>query len=90
MNARENILKVYNGKEYTSYTATQKQRKLETLMRKQRQDIKLLQEGGADNATITEYRCKYRATSAQYTAFSKAMGLPQQRERVYIDNLGRV
>jgi len=90
MNAKENIPKTYRGKEYTAYTATQQQRKLETLMRKQRQDIKLLQEGGADNDTITEYRCKYRATSAQYTAFSKAMGLPQQRERVYIDNLGRV
>ena len=90
MNAKENIPKTYGGKEYNAYTATQKQRELETLMRKQRQDIKLLQEGGADNDTITEYRCKYRATSAQYTAFSKAMGLPQQRERVYIDNLGRV
>ena len=90
MNANELKPHTYGGKEYNAYTATQKQRELETLMRKQRQDIKLLQEGGADNDTITEYRCKYRATSAQYTAFSKAMGLPQQRERVYIDNLGRV
>ena len=90
MNANELKTHTYGGKEYNAYTATQKQRELETLMRKQRQDIKLLQEGGADNDTITEYRCKYRATSAQYTAFSKAMGLPQQRERVYIDNLGRV
>ena len=90
MNARENIPKVYNGKEYTSYTATQKQRKLETLMRKQRQDIKLLTLGSADKDTIKMARIKYRNTSAQYADFSDKMGLKQQRERVYIDNLGRV
>ena len=90
MNARENIPKVYNGKEYTSYTATQKQRKLETLMRKQRQDIKLLTLGNADKDTLTVARIKYRNTSAQYADFSDKMGLKQQRERVYIDNLGRV
>ena len=90
MNARENIPKVYNGKEYTSYTATQKQRKLETLMRKQRQDIKLLTLGNADKDTIKMARIKYRNTSAQYADFSDKMGLKQQRERVYIDNLGRV
>lgn len=89
MNANELKTHTYGGKEYNAYTATQKQRELETLMRKQRQDIKLLQEGGADNDTITEYRCKYRATSAQYTAFSKAMGLPQQRERITVDGIGK-
>ena len=90
MNANELKTHTYGGKEYNAYTATQKQRKLETLMRKQRQDIKLLQEGGADENDIINARCRYRSTSAQYTAFSKAMELPQQRERVYIDNLGRV
>lgn len=90
MNARENTIIEYRGKEYTAYEASQRQRKLETLMRKQRQDIKLLQEGGANEDDIINARARYRATSAQYAEFSKAMGLPQQRERIYIDGLGRV
>lgn len=90
MNARENIPKAYNGKEYTSYTATQKQRKLETLMRKQRQDIKLLQEGGADEDEIMFARSRYRSSMAQYAEFSKKMDLPQQRERITVDGLGNI
>ena len=90
MNAKENTPKKYNGKEYTTYEATQYQRKLETLMRKQRQDIKLLKSGGATEDDLINAMAKYRATMAQYTAFSKQMGLPQQRERIYIDGLGRV
>jgi hypothetical protein len=90
MNAKENTPKKYNGKEYTTYEATQYQRKLETLMRKQRQDIKLLKSGGATEDDLINAMAKYRTTMAQYTAFSKQMGLPQQRERIYMDGLGRV
>jgi len=89
MNAKENTPKKYNGKEYTTYEATQYQRKLETLMRKQRQDIKLLKSGGVTEDDLINAMAKYRATMSQYTAFSKQMGLPQQRERIYIDGLGR-
>lgn len=48
MNERENEPKYYNGKPYTSYEATQRQRYLETSMRAQRQKIKLLEEADAD------------------------------------------
>lgn len=80
---RENTPKEYNGKEYTTYEASQKQRKMELLMRKQRQDIKLLQEGGANEEDIIEAKSRYRATMTEYVEFSKKMGLPQQMERVY-------
>jgi len=90
MNAKENIPKKYKGKEYTTYEATQRQRKLETLMRKQRREIKLLKEGGADENDIINAQAKYRATMAEYVDFSKKMGLPQEMERVYADGLGRV
>ena len=90
MNAKENELKTYRGKDYTTYEATQRQRRLESLMRSQRQRIKLLKSGGADEEDIISAMAKYRATMSQYTAFSKQMGLPQQRERIYIDGLGRV
>lgn len=89
-NKRENTPTEYKGKEYTAYQASQRQRKLETQMRAQRQKIKLLKDGGADEEDIIAARAKYRVTSAEYADFSKAMDLPQQRERVTIDGLGDV
>lgn len=83
MMAEENTPKSYNGKEYTTYEALQEQRRLETLMRKSRQDIALLKEGGADKKTITLRQCRYRQQQQQYRSFSKVMKLPQQMERVY-------
>lgn len=59
-------------------------------MRTQRQKIKLLKEGGADDEDIIFARGKYRATSSEYAKFSEAMSLPQQRERVTIDGLGDI
>lgn len=90
MNAEENKPQEYNGKQYTKYEALQRQRRLETTMRAQRQQIKLLQEGGADEEDIINARCRYRGTSAEYSCFSKAMDLPQQRERVTVDGLGNI
>lgn len=84
---RENTTKKYGDKEYTSYEASQEQRKLERLMRKQRQDIKLLKEGGANEEDIIIAETKYRIISDEYVRFSKAMELPQQRERVYLCDL---
>ena len=74
-------------KEYTTYEALQEQRRLETLMRKSRQDIALLKEGGADKKSITLRQCRYRQQQQQYRSFSKVMKLPQQMERVYGDGL---
>ena len=59
-------------------------------MRAERQTIKLLQEGGASEDDIITARAKYRVTSSEYTRFSKAMNLPQQRERVTVDGLGNI
>ena len=88
MNRQENIPVEYNGKEYTKYEALQRQRYLERKMRAERQEIKLLKDGGVDEDDIINARCRYRGTSQEYTRFSKAMDLPQQRERVTIDGLG--
>ena len=87
MNEEENTPTEYNGKKYTKYEALQRQRRLETTMRAQRQEIKLLQEGGADEDDITIASGKYQTTSSEYTRFSEAMSLLQQRERVTIDEL---
>lgn len=90
MNAEENKKVEYGGKEYTKYEALQRQRKLETTMRAQRLQIKLLEDAGADEDDIINARCRYHGTSQDYTAFSKAMDLPQQRARVTADGLGNI
>ena len=90
MNAKENTPIEYCGKPYTKYEALQRQRKLETTMRAERQQIKLLEAGGADEDDIINARCRYRGTSQEYSRFSKAMGIPQQRERVTVDGLGNI
>ena len=84
MNAAENVKKEYKGKEYTTYEATQQMRKLERIMRAQVQKIHLLEEGGADNDTITAARSVNRATQHEYAMFAKEMNLKEQMERVGI------
>ncbi len=84
MNAEENKPVEYNGKTYTKYEATQRQRRLETTMRAQRQKIKLLEEGGADEQAIINARARYVKTSDEYVNFSKSVGLSQQWDRVTV------
>jgi hypothetical protein len=90
MNARENKPREYMSKEYTAYEATQRQRQLETLMRSQRQKIKLLDKGGAAPDDLQTAQIRYRETMRQYKIFSQEMNLPQQKERIYMDGLGKV
>ena len=91
MNKEENTPKEYiNGKSYTKYEALQRQRYLERKMRAQRKEIHLLKKGGADEEDIITARARYRATSTEYTRFSKAMNLPEERDRVTIDGLGNI
>lgn len=85
MNEEENTPKEYNGRQYTAYEAQQRQRQLETAMRADRQKIELLTQGGADDDTITGAKAKYFQRQDEYVKFSKAMGLPQQWERVTVN-----
>lgn len=90
MMEEENTPKEYQGKEYTAYQALQKQRQMERGMRKTRQDIKLLLEGDADEDSIILKKARYQGEMQKYKAFSKAMKLPEQMQRVYQDGLGKV
>lgn len=82
MNEKENTPKEYLGKSYTSYEARQHQRAMERDIRAKRQKAELLRLGGADEKTIQNAEIAYRTRSHQYALFSKAMGLPQERERI--------
>nr|WP_295242246.1 phage minor capsid protein [Ruminococcus sp.] len=85
MNEEENTPKEYNGRQYTAYEAQQRQRQLETAMRADRQRIELLTQGGADYDTITGAKVRYFQRQDEYVKFSKAMGLPEQWERVTVN-----
>ncbi len=82
--------KVYKGEEYTQYEALQLMRRLETTMRSQREKIVALKAGGASEDTIRESRAKYRVEMAEYKHIAKFFDLKEQKERIYIDGLGRV
>lgn len=79
---RENEKKIFRGREYDTYSALQYQRRLERTIRKQKQDVKLLEKGGADKEDITAAKCRLRLTNKTYADFSKVMGLRQQEERL--------
>lgn len=83
----ENILREYNGKQYTTYEALQQQRKMERTMRTQRQKIKLLEEGGADDQEIILAKAKYQGQMQTYKDFSEKMKLPEQKARIMQDGL---
>lgn len=90
MEANEQVAKSYQGKSYNAYEAQQRQRTLETRMRKQRSDIDLLKKGKASQLDIQAAQAKYLNTLREYQGFSKKMELPEQMQRVYMDGLGRV
>ena len=81
----ENTPREYNGKQYTTYEALQQQRKMERGMRAQRQKIKLLQEGGADDQEIILAKAKYQGQMQTYKDFSEKMKLPEQKARIMQD-----
>lgn len=88
MAKKENATKQYNnGREYNTYEALQQQRKMERIMRAQRQKIKLLEEGGADPNDIILAKARYQGQMQTYKDFSKKMQLPEQKARIMQDGL---
>lgn len=87
MMANENAPKEYLGKEYTTYEALQQQRYMERTIRKYRQDIKLLQDGGGSEDSVMMKRARYQGKLQSYEDFSKKMGLPMKKQRIYMNGL---
>ena len=87
MKEEESKKKSFEGKEYDTYQATQYQRDLETRLRFQRQNIKLLTTSDADKMAE---QVRYQSTLRRYREFSKQMDLPIQYERIKIDGLGDI
>lgn len=83
-NRRENEKKMYRGRGYDTYSALQYQRRLERTIRKQKQDVELLEKADVDKEGITAAKIRLRRSNKAYVDFSKEMGLRQQRERLRI------
>ena len=73
----------FEGKTYSAYEATQMQRRVERQIRAQKRLVNSDKAAGlSDNATTANI--KLRRLNAKYKAFSKAAGLPEQRERMKV------
>lgn len=89
-NRKENEPREFLGKEYTLYEAKQRQRQMETAMRAQREKVRLLQYGGADQDEIILHKAKYQGQLNEYSRFCRKMSLTEERERIYLDMRGKV
>lgn len=87
-NRKESVTREWHGKKLDAYGITQQQRKMETSMRAQRSKIAALKAGDYDKDMLMIEQAKYQAQLYEYTVFSNKMGIPQQRERIYMDGLG--
>lgn len=73
----------FEGRRYTAYEATQKQRSLERTIRKQRR-LKTAYEAAGLTEEAAAAKARLRILNEKYQAFSQAAGLPEQRERMKV------
>lgn len=74
---------VFEGREYDNYQATQMQRRIEASIRKQKRCKAAFEAAGlTEEAQAANIRL--RRLNQEYKAFSKAAGLPEQRERMKV------
>lgn len=78
----------YNGKRYTYYEATQKQRSMERAIRKTKREILAADKSG-DKDRFTEKSIRLRRQREEYEKFSKSAGLLTQNERNQVVGFGR-
>lgn len=73
----------FEGKHYTAYDATQKQRQIERTVRKLKREQTAYKAAGLteDYQAVT---ARIRRLNAEYKAFSEAAGLPMQRDRMRV------
>lgn len=76
-----------DGRHYTQYEATQRQRKIERAIRKQKNKI-LVDEGLGDKDKLQTDQIRYRVLEQEYKRFSKAAGLRVQHERLEMSGFG--
>lgn len=78
----------YEGRQYTMYEATQKQRQVERAIRRQKNRI-LASEAAGDQEKLLTDRIRLTRLNQEYNRFSRATDLPTQRERAQVAGFGR-
>lgn len=73
----------YEGRHYTGYQATQRQRKMERKIRGLEKNL-IAAEGGGDKGLILEAKGKLSIEIAKYERFSKVAGLRPRENRLYV------
>lgn len=73
----------FEGKHYTAYQCTQKQRQIERTIRKLKREQAAYKAAGLED-DATAVTARIRRLNAKYKEFSKAAGLPEQRERMRV------
>ena len=78
----------YQGRHYSMYQATQKQRQIERTIRTQKRRI-LLSDGAGDTDKLQIAQIRLTRLNEEYTRFSKATGLRTQHARAEVAGFGR-
>jgi hypothetical protein len=73
----------YQGREYTAYEATQKQRQIERAIRKGKREV-IVAEASGDEQTATDSTIRTKRLVGMYKDFSKAAGLKTRFDRTEI------
>lgn len=79
----------FEDREYDDYQATQKQRQIERTIRKQKR-LKAAYEAAGLNQEASAAGAKLQILNQKYREFSKAAGLPEQRERMRVEYPGDI
>lgn len=78
----------YEGRHYTMYEATQRQRQLERAIRKQKRRILVAEQNPGDKERMQQTQIKYQVLDQEYKRFSNAAGLRLQHERIEMAGFG--
>lgn len=74
----------FEGKRYTAYEATQKQRQIERTIRKLKREQAAYRAAGLEK-DVHAVTARIRRLNKEYKVFSEAAGLPLQRERMKVE-----
>ena len=89
MNKESQSVIEYEGKKYTSYEATQVQRKIETAIRKQK-DIQIIARASGDKDGVGMAQKNITSLTYKYNDFSKKAGLDTYKNRLSVSGYHRV
>ena len=78
-----------NGKHYTMYECTQRQRELETLIRKNK-DGQIAARKAGDMELAKKYQAKINRYTQKYNAFSNACGLSKKKSKMTVSGYRKI